>query len=131
MRLYGFDYQKARSLDPKIAVENFLRFCLRVDSAFIAPHAFEVQWVIKSSVAKSYFPLTFPSNRKGKAVEERRRKIDISYRPHGRPITIREDYAPEEDGYVEKAKKYAKSCAAEMWSFFKGTFKFELEIRPI
>ena len=86
MRLYGFDYREARFLDPKILVEHFFRLGLGVDSAFIASHTFDVQWIIKSSVAESYLLLTFPSKAKRKEVKEKWRTMDKGYRPHGRPI---------------------------------------------
>ena len=82
MRLYGFDYQKEGFLDPKILVEDFFRSGLGVDSAFIASHTFEAQWIC--NVAESYLLLTFPSKAKRKAVEDKWRKI--SHQSHGQPI---------------------------------------------
>lgn len=104
-RLYGFVNERSRAIlsNQRILVESSFRSGLRLDDSFIKSHTPEVRWVVANNVAEPYILLTFPSAGKCKAVKKTREKADISYRPHGRPITICMDLPPEEDICVDGA----------------------------
>ena len=114
MRIYGLDYRRTVFLSPRILVENFFRFGLRQNAAFIESHApKEVQWVTGSSVVRPYILLTFRNVRDKKEVQRRRGKIDVGYRPHGNPISIRDDLSSEEENCLVEAQRRCKALQSK------------------
>ena len=132
MRLYGYDCQRSRAtlLVPGILVENLFRFGMRSDDNFIRSHTPEVQWVTGSSVVGPYILLTFPSFRNKKEVERKRANIDVSYRPHGNQILMRDDLFPEEERCSPEAQRRCEALRNKGFAVVQSDLSIRVGRKP-
>ena len=72
---------------------------------FIQKHNTEATWKLKDDIDRSYILVTFASVRDKKWVTRMRKNANLQFRPHGAPISIREDATSEQVSVFRKALK--------------------------